>query len=174
MKKYLLLLNIFLFASSITVVAQPLASALQSPLLPGGQWWDGTAHRMPSNQSDSFSFNLYGDASNNQSAPLLLSSNGRWVCCDEPFQFSFQKDTLRAAAHPGNNIQSGTAGNNLRSAYQHAFRNFFPASGQWPDSLLATAPQYNLWIELQYNPNQKASWIMPKKFCKTGCPPACL
>ena len=32
---------------------------------------------------------------------------------------------------------------------------FFPPSGKWPDSLLITSPQYNLWIELQYNPNQK-------------------
>ena len=31
----------------------------------------------------------------------------------------------------------------------------FPSSGLWPDSLLITAPQYNLWIELLYNPNQK-------------------
>ena len=31
----------------------------------------------------------------------------------------------------------------------------FPPSGKLPDSLFFTMPQYNTWIELMYNQNEK-------------------
>lgn len=173
MNKYFLALSIWLFAAAISVVAQSPASPLLLPLLPGEQWWGGTVHyghRMPFNQGSTFSFNLYGDPSNNQSAPLLLSNKGRWVWCEGPFQFSFQNDTLHMATQSGSSIQTGTAGNSLKTAYQYASAHFFPASGHWPDSLLVTAPQYNLWIELQYNPNQKEVLNYADKVLQNGLP----
>lgn len=157
MKNIFLLLYLLLLAAFTPAQTQS-AAAVELPLLKGEQWWGGAVHyghQMPFGNATRFSFNLYGDRSNNQSAPLLLSSKGRWVWCNEPFRFSFQNDTLRIAAQPNNTIKWGTAGNSLQSAYQSASAHFFPASGRWPDSLLVTAPQYNLWIELQYNPNQK-------------------
>ena len=154
MKKYFVLLYLLLVAN-IRVNAQ--SASMHMPLLAGEQWWGGATHyghQMPFNKNSSFTFDLYGDVSNNQSVPLLLSSKGRWVWCEEPFKFSFQNDTLSVSTHSDKPIQSGTAGDNLATAYRYTSGRFFPASGQWPDSLLVTAPQYNLWIELQYNPNQ--------------------
>lgn len=173
MKNFFLLPALLLFAASIRICAQTPASAIQLPLLGDEQWWGGAVHyghQMPFGKGSSFSFNLYGDPSNNQSAPLLLSNKGRWVWCDEPFRFSFQNDTLRVSAQSGDTIQYGTAGNNLASAYKHASAHFFPSSGKWPDSLLITAPQYNLWIELLYNPNQKDVLDYADKVLQNGWP----
>ncbi|MEJ7736815.1 MAG: glycoside hydrolase family 31 protein [Chitinophagaceae bacterium] len=168
-----MLLQLLLFAASIRVCAQASAYAIQLPLLQQEQWWGGTVHyghQMPFTRASAFSFNLYGDPSNNQSAPLLLSNKGRWVWCDEPFRFSFQNDTLHVSAQPGDTIKYGTAGNSLATAYQYGSAHFFPSSGRWPDSLLVTAPQYNLWIELQYNPNQKDVLDYAEKVLQNGLP----
>ncbi|MEO5648664.1 MAG: glycoside hydrolase family 31 protein [Ginsengibacter sp.] len=173
MKKFFLLWILFLLMITPTGFAQSVNSSLNLPLLPNELLWGGAAqygYQMPFGKSSNFSFNLYGDVSNNQSAPLLISNKGRWVWCDDPFLFSFQKDTLRVSGHGGKMIQYGTSGSSLVSAYQYASAHFFPTSGQWPDSLLITAPQYNLWIELQYNPNQKDVLNYADKVLQNGLP----
>ncbi|MEO9146495.1 MAG: glycoside hydrolase family 31 protein [Ginsengibacter sp.] len=173
MIKYFLLFNLFFFTAASKGFTQRVDSSIQLPLLQNEQWWGCTAQygdRMPFNSASSFSFNLYGDVSNNQSAPLLLSNKGRWLWCDEPFLFSFKNDILQVTAHDGKPIQYGTAGSNLASAYQYASAHFFPTTGRWPDSLLITAPQYNLWIELQYNPNQKDVLNYADKVLQSGWP----
>jgi alpha-glucosidase len=158
MKKYFLLIILFVISNAKIGFAQSFDSSLKLALLKNEQWWGGAVqygYRMPFNYSSIFSFNLYGDKSNNQSAPLLISNKGRWIWCDDPFLFSFKNDTLHVASQGEKPLKYGTAGNNLSDAYQFASSHFFPPSGKWPDSLLVTSPQYNLWIELQYNPNQK-------------------
>jgi alpha-glucosidase (family GH31 glycosyl hydrolase) len=173
MKKYFLLLNLISFTICNHVFAQSVASSIQLPLLQNEQWWGGAVqygYKMPFNSNSSFSFDLYGDKSNNQSAPLLLSNKGRWVWCDEPFQFYFKNDTLQVTAASGHAVQNGVAGNNLASAYKYSSSHFFPSSGKWPDSLMVTAPQYDLWIELQYNPNQKDVLNYADKVLQNGLP----
>ena len=61
------------------------------------------------------------------------------------------------------------AGNTLRDAYLAASTKYFPPSGQLPDSLFFSMPQYNTWIELMYNQNQEdilkyADNILKNKF----------
>ncbi|MEO6134847.1 MAG: hypothetical protein ABIP35_06820, partial [Ginsengibacter sp.] len=115
MKKHLLLLILFLLTVASTLFAQSLNSTLTLPLLPNEQWWGGAAqygYKMPFNKSSNFSFNLYGDVSNNQSASLLLSNKGRWVWCNDPFQFSFQNNELRITNSTGEKTETGVAGSN--------------------------------------------------------------
>jgi alpha-glucosidase len=148
-------------------------SGMELQLLPGEYWWGAAAqygYRMPFSENKPYSFDLYGDVSNNQSAPLLISSKGRWLWCDEPFRFSFKNDSLIVSTQTTKPLQYGTAGQDLKSAYQYASAHFFPSSGKWPDSLLITSPQYNLWIELQYNPNQKDVLHYTKKVFENGWP----
>ena len=88
MNKHYLLLNLLL----LTIISGSAQSSIHLSLLPNEQWWGGAvqyAQKMPFNANSNYAFNLYGDISNNQSAPLLLSSKGRWVWCDEPFKFTF-------------------------------------------------------------------------------------
>ncbi|MEO7835030.1 MAG: glycoside hydrolase family 31 protein, partial [Ginsengibacter sp.] len=173
MSKYFFLLSLSFLIIFTTGFAQLSDSSVNIPLLKNEQWWGGTAqygYRMPFGANSSFSFNLYGDKSNNQSAPLLISNKGRWVWCDDPFLFSFQKDSLKVISQGSNKVIYGTAGNSLSSAYQYSSAHFFPSSGHWPDSLLITSPQYNLWIELQYNPNQKDVLNYAGKVLEQGWP----
>ncbi len=171
--KYFLSITIFILTTTFYGFAQPANSSITLPLLENEQWWGGAVQygdQMPFNKASSFSFNLYGDVSNNQSAPLLISNKGRWIWCEAPFMFSFEHDTLHATTTSIDKMQTGTAGNDLKSAYQFASKNFFPSSGKWPDSLLITSPQYNLWIELQYNPNQKDVLNYADKVLQNGWP----
>jgi hypothetical protein len=90
MKKYFLFLTLFFLTAAPGAYAQSAHSTIKLPFLQDEQWWAATTqygYRMPFNSTSSFSFDLYGDVSNNQSAPLLLSSKGRWVWCDDPFVF---------------------------------------------------------------------------------------
>ncbi len=53
------------------------------------------------------------------------------------------------------NLEPILAGNTLKDAYLSASGKHFPPSGQLPDSLFFSMPQYNTWIELMYNQNQE-------------------
>ena len=124
-------------------------------ILPDEGWWGGLVnegHIMPYGKSD-FTFNLYGDNDGNQALAFLISNKGRYVWSEKPFQFRFQNNQLTIDKTNGI-VVYGQNGRTLKEAYLDASNKFFPATGIWPDSLLVKSPQYNLWIELLYNPNQ--------------------
>ncbi|MEO6916396.1 MAG: glycoside hydrolase family 31 protein [Chitinophagaceae bacterium] len=174
MIKYFLLLNLCIFLATAGT-AQKTDSSLQLSLLANERWWGGAStfgDKMPMGK-DKFSFNLYGDASQNQSVPLLISSEGRWLWSEEPFRYSFRNDSLLVDQTHGK-IVTGRNGSSLREAYQYSSKRFFPPSGKWPDSLLITAPQYNLWIELMYNPTQKDVLTYAQNVLTDGLPPGVL
>lgn len=89
---------------------------------------------------------------NNQNVPFLLSSAGRYIWSDRPFSFQVEDGDLRISAPE--KVEAVQAGTTLREAYLAASRKHFPPSGQLPDSLFFSMPQYNTWIELMYNQNQ--------------------
>ncbi|MCY7422553.1 MAG: glycoside hydrolase family 31 protein [Chitinophagaceae bacterium] len=171
MTKYFILLHLFVLLVANAGIAQQSDSSVRLPLLANEQWWGGAAtfgNKMPMGK-EKFSFNLYGDASQNQAVPLLISNKGRWLWSNEPFRYSFRNDSLVVdQAH--SEIRTGTNGSSLREAYQYTSSHFFPSSGKWPDSLLVTAPQYNLWIELMYNPNQHDVLTYAQKVLANGFP----
>ena len=140
-------------------------------LIPGEGWWGGVVHqgvKMPFGKNP-FSFNLYGDDAGNQGVPLLISNNGRYIWSEQPFRYSFRNDSIIIDKTYGT-ISIGQNGSTLKEAYLSASRQFFPSTGLWPDSLLVTAPQYNLWIELIYNPNQKDVLNYAQQVLKNGMP----
>lgn len=125
-------------------------------ILPDEGWWGGSVnegHIMPFGKSD-YSLNLLTTNDGNQTAAFLLSNKGRTIWSEQPFQFSFKNNLLKIDKAVDQVFYS-KSGNTLKEAYLDASHRFLPTSGNWPDSLLVTSPQYNLWIELLYNPNQK-------------------
>jgi alpha-glucosidase len=170
MKKVIALPLLFFFLGNL--LAQ---DSLRLTLLNNEHWWGGSSnygHFMPFHEKE-YAANLYGDRSVNQSAPLFISSAGRWVWSDEPFAYRFIKDTLIINKAHGK-IQNGQAGNSLAAAYTFVSKTFFPTSGKWIDSLLVKSPQYNLWIELGYHPNQKAVLNYANGVLKNNYPPGVL
>lgn len=117
-------------------------------------WYGGVvneAQMMPFKEG--YSFNLNGNTGTNQAAPLLLSTKGRYIWSDGPFEFSFNGDRLliSKATQP---VLIDSTGHNLKEAFINAGKKYFPAKEKLPDTLLFTRPQYNTWIELVYNQNQ--------------------
>lgn len=67
----------------------------------------------------------------NQSSPLLLSDKGRWVWCDDPFSFTFDKGRLAVKTSEKAPIYTGTAdGGTLRSACLAMMKAHFPPEGK--------------------------------------------
>jgi len=141
------------------------------------RWWAGVvseSHRMPLGRSSPpFEIDLLGNTAGNQVQPLLLSTKGRYVWSEEPFRLSFRDGRVGVRASRGS-IQTGGAGPTLREAALHAGRTFFPPSGKIPDPSLFTHPQFNTWIELTYDQNQKDVLAYARAIVANGFPPAVL
>ena len=90
----------------------------------------------------------------NQAAPLLVSNMGRYVWSNEPFVFEFKDGSLILYSE-NEKLDFVAAGKTLRDAYVAAKDKYFPASGNTPNPLMFKMPQYNTWIELGCNQNQK-------------------
>jgi len=116
-------------------------------------WWGfsvGEGHNQP--YSTFRSYNMYTENSNNQLVPLLLSDEGRWVWTDQPVVFSF-KDGQPILPEGIEMIQAED--HTLRGAYLEAMHKHFAPSDMLPDELFFARPQYNTWIELMYNQNER-------------------
>ena len=70
---------------------------------PGEHWWAGViaeAHRMPFTAESKFEFDFFGDTAGNQGQPLLISDQGRYIWCDEPFRFEFDRGKISDPKSP--------------------------------------------------------------------------
>lgn len=128
-------------------------------LAPGEAWWGGAvddAVSMPYESGTDFVRDLGHahaiDTGGSQSAPLLLSTHGRYVWSDTPFTVTVTEDRLVVR---GSGVSVVEAGDTLRDAYRAASRAHFPATGAMPDRAMFTGPQYNTWIENPYRPTQQ-------------------
>jgi alpha-glucosidase len=153
------------------------ARALEVALDGDEKWWVGVvseSHRMPLDRSSaSFEIDLLGNTVGNQVQPLLLSTKGRYVWSEEPFRLATGGGTIRLASDLGP-FQSGRHGTTLREAALHAGASFFPPSGKTPDPMLFTHPQFNTWIELTYDQNQRDVLAYARAIVANGFPPGVL
>ena len=120
-------------------------------------WWGGLSvdgFRMPYSIKTQLTRNLLGDNRGNQASPILISSEGRYIWSEKPYEYTYDLGTLRISNTLGE-VRLIDAGDNLVQAFKSASINYFPSNGQIPDPLLFTAPQYNTWIELIYNQNEE-------------------
>lgn len=140
------------------------------------KWWAGIiqhGYLMPieSIYSVDTKANCYG----NQAQPLLLSDQGNVIWCGNPFSLSYKKKNKTILLKiSGNNTGIIRGGKTLRDAYLYASSHYFPPSGKMPDEALFRFPQYNTWIELQYNQNQDGIMAYAKGILQHGFPPGVL
>lgn len=136
-------------------------------------WWAGISslgHEMPYDATTVAEYDLWGNNAGNQAQPLLLSSKGRYVWCEEPIKFSFKNGQLVVTSRDGA-IISGKAGHNLKEVYQYVSNTYFPPSGEVPPEMFFTHPQYNTWIELMYNQNERDILNYAQSILDNGFPP---
>jgi hypothetical protein len=148
-------------------------------VLPGEWWWGGAVadgQLMPfgrarhgRNLATSAGFVNDDNDGANQSAPLLVSSAGRYIWSEQPFTFGFDGDA--ALEIDGRDVVVGQEGTTLASAFRAAASKHFPASSQTPAELMFTAPQYNTWIEMPYHPTQQAVLDYASGVLNAGFPP---
>ncbi len=169
MKRSLLLVACGLIAGFVC------ADEIEFQLLPNECWWGGhtfCGREMPYSAEKNYAATLIGDNQRNQAAGLLLSSKGRWLWNDEPFAFSFSNGVFRAKDTGRGKFLTGTAADKtLRGAFREASAKFFPADGKMPDEILFTAPQWNTWVELIYNQNQRDVLAYAEAIVKNGFKP---
>ncbi|MDR2918601.1 MAG: glycoside hydrolase family 31 protein [Tannerella sp.] len=123
--------------------------------LPNEKWWGGMVglgSQMPF-EEDMRLFDLGRENMNNQNVPFMLSSAGRYIWSDQAFSFKMESGNLVLYSEY-EKIIPVQAGKTLKDAYMEAKEKHFPPSGNLPDPLFFSMPQYNTWIELMYNQNQ--------------------
>ncbi len=154
------------------------ADEIAFDLSPDECWWGGHSFMgrdMPYSAEKPFADSLIDDNRCNQAEGLLLSSKGRWLWNDEPFAFSFSNGVFRAKDNGRGKFVTGTAKDaTLRGAFREASAKFFPADGKMPDELLFTAPQWNSWVELTYNQNQRDILAYAETILANGFKPGVL
>lgn len=120
----------------------------------GECWWGGTVDhgtKMPFTEKSTYEadFRLVAP---NQTMPLYLSNQGRYIWSENPFSVNIQDGEFIIE---GEGVEIYSAGNCLRDAYRAAMKRHFPFSGKkLPHEFFKTA-QYNTWIEYLYNPTQE-------------------
>lgn len=122
----------------------------------GEYWWGGVTalgDRMPYVKPID-EFNLLTQNNNNQVVPLLLSNKGRYIWGNYPFKFTASEEGVKINSD-FETIEVIEAGSTLKEAYIQVCSKHFPPSGTIPEELFFSVPQYNTWIELMYNQNQK-------------------
>lgn len=158
MKAKLLLLIPLLIASCSKQVSVELPEGTG---LWGGRIKDGSS--MP--YADGFTADL-SDNRSNQTAPLLLTSDGQYVWSDDPFIFTVKDGRVVIDG----DVEVVRAGQTLADAYRAASRAHFPAEGNLPPAEFYRCPQYNTWIELMYDQNQEGVLEYARGILANGLP----
>lgn len=147
---------IFLCCYLVTaIIIHAQSNSIKLNIQQNENWWVGIINHgqlMPFNSGSKYSNDLLGNNEGNQATPLLLSSKGRFVWSEEPFKFIIENGSINVS---GSGIDTGSAGNTLKEVQRYVRNKYFAASGKMPDASLISTPQYNTWIELNYNQNQQ-------------------
>lgn len=142
--------------------------------LPGEVWWCGKVYdgaRMPVTASDDYELDLT-HITPNQGMPLLLSNAGRWVWSDEPFAVSFRQGEITL---PDAGVKLARAEDaTLRGAYRAAMRAHFPFVPTPVRPECISAPVYNTWIAMGYEPTQSKVLSYARSILAHGMEPGIL
>ncbi len=124
---------------------------LQDELWYGGAVSNGV--RMPYDANSIATIDLIRGVFADQASPLFLSSKGRYIASRSPFCLTFNQGVIEIEAMGEIELSDGHG--TLKGAQQAAARKYFDLSSDTPPLAFLKSAQYNTWIELMYNQNQK-------------------
>ena len=156
-----------------TAIFAVQADSIAVNMLSGEKWWGGAVilgEKMPFDEDSVVKCDLLKDNYGNPGMPLFISTHGRYLFCDEPFAFCVSGGVIRASSKMSR-FETGKPAGDLRGVYRWCRDRWFPPSGKVPDLALVAAPQYNTWIELQYNQNEADIIAYAKAVKDNGFPP---
>lgn len=170
MKHKILILLCVLLGYTSGITAQDKFNTVVEPLK-GERWWGGfvaLGNQMPFGQNlqlyDMTKYNF-----NNQVVPFILSSMGRYVWSEQPFSFEIKEGKLILTS-TFEKLNTISAGSTLKEALLAASAKHFTPTGKIPEEIFFSVPQYNTWIELMYNQNQKDIMSYAHKITENGFP----
>lgn len=150
--------NLFLILLSFVVTSSSFATFVSEfDGLENEKWWgifSAMGRQMPF--SDNLNeLNLEGGTLGNLAMPFFVSNKGRYVYSQKPFKCSI-KDGKLILKSEFEELKLEKAGDTLKSAYTSAAKKYFVRpNAKLPNELFFAMPQYNTWIELTYNQNQR-------------------
>ena len=143
-------------------------------MLPDEQWWgvdSAFGREMPFTGRTSFSCDLRRDNYGHQAQSFLCSNKGRVIWCSEPVSVKIEGGRIDLESDAGAIEVVEKAGSTLAEAYRYGSKRWFPPTGEVPELLYFSAPQYNTWIELTYNQNEKDILAYAQSMLDNGLPP---
>ena len=152
------------------------ADSVAVKMLDGENWWGGAnffGSKMPFTEKSSLDVDLRKRGFANQYASMLISDKGRVIWCDDQTVITITNGTIKMASDTAP-VVSESGGRNLKEVFLHAANKWFPSTGKTPDLLFFSAPQYNTWIELTYNQNEKDILEYAQSMLDNGLPPGML
>lgn len=138
-------------------------------------FYGGATHhgsRLPFGRNSCYRADLRRSSAGNQAAPFYLSTKGRYIWSDAPFSIKAHRGVVKCCGEA--EIILTNVGSTLKDAYMHACRTHFPPQSGVPDEVFFKTPQFNTWIELLYNHNQKDIIKYAKKMLDSGFTPGIL
>ena len=161
-----------LLALSLTCSAR--ADELSVRMLSGESWWglcSNFGRQMPFNEKSDFQCDLRVSNYSHQSQSILVSDKGRVLYCDSPVEATIGGGTIKFVSDRGKIALTESTGKTLAEAFRFASKTGFPPTGEEPELLYFSAPQYNTWIELTYHQNEKDVLAYAQSMIDHGLPP---
>jgi len=143
-------------------------------MLSGENWWglcSNFGRQMPFNAKSDFKCDLRVSNYSHQSQSVLVSDKGRVLYCDAPVEATIGGGTIKFVSDRGEIILTENAGKTLAEAFRFASKTYFPPTGEEPELLYFSAPQYNTWVELTYHQNEKDILAYAQSMLDHGLPP---
>ena len=164
----------YLFVLAAFFACSVRADELSFRMLSGENWWglcSNFGRQMPFNEKSDFQCDLRISNYSHQSQSVLVSDKGRVLYCDTPVEATIGGGTVKFVSDRGKIILTEKAGKTLAEAFRFASKTYFPPSGEEPELLYFSAPQYNTWIELTYHQNEKDILAYAQSMLDHGLPP---
>jgi len=161
-------------AAVVATVLQLQAESRTVEMLPGENWWgvcNNFGREMPFTGKSVFSCDLRLSNYSHQSLSFLCSDKGRAVWCTEPVGVKIKDGEIVLESDKGDIVLKEDAGRTLAEAFRFGSKTWFPPTGEEPELLYFSAPQYNTWIELTYHQNEKDILAYAKSMIDNGLPP---
>ena len=164
-------------ALAVLMMSGTSAETLSVKMLEGENWWGAANYfgsKMPFTEKSTLNVDLRKRGFANQFASMLISDKGRVVWCEDQTAITITNGTIKMVCGTTAPVLLEKGGNNLKDAFLHAANKWFPSTGRTPDLLFFSAPQYNTWIELTYNQNEKDILAYAQSMLDNGLPPGVL
>lgn len=139
-------------------------------ILENEYWWGGTSddgRKCPFDKNTVLERDFTVSCPN-QTMPLYLSNKGRCIWSENPFKVKIADGSFEIE---GEDVTIEQFGSTLKEAYLGASNKYFPIKGEELPEEFFKVPQYNTWIHLTYNQNQKDILDYAEKIIENGFKP---